>query len=60
MVKLEVKERIGGNSPINSGASSYIFGILADITYISSTDMAVLPQKMLKDQKYLAIKKLKN
>ena len=60
MVKLEVKERIGGNVPINAGASSYIFAIQANITYISSTDMTELPQSILKDEKILAVKKLKN
>jgi len=60
MVKVEVKERIGGNNPINSGAYSYIFGILANITYISSTDMTALPHNILKDEKFLAVKKLKN
>lgn len=59
MVKIEIKEKIGGNKPFNEGGFSYIFGALADITYISSSDMKKIPQNLEKVEKYIAIKKLK-
>ena len=39
MVKIEIKEMVGGNKPVNEGGFSYIYGARADVTFISSPDL---------------------
>lgn len=46
IVKIEVKEKIGGNTPLDAGGFCYIFGIKADVTYVNSSDMKMLPQNI--------------